>query len=245
MKEFVEFCEKQDIKLFFLPPYMSHLLQPLEVGVFHAFKYWHSEFVVDATYSGCTNINKVEFFHALGGIRYKTLKKRTIRHGFRVTGIWPLNPDIVLRNLPAFSRITPPNDPTTSDNSTGSTPKTAARFRSLGERLRALQDLQLDAAQTYLETLIHGGEQLAAYVESSEVEARRCTHGARDRADRITASNHHLRKGGIISSDEVNNMKRIELKIDKEKENKRWRVRYRGVMVDLMDDLIRRGISQL
>jgi hypothetical protein len=32
------------------------------------------------------------------------------------------------------------------------------------------------------------------------------------------------------------------LKIDKEKENNRWRVRYRGVIVDLMDDLIRRGI---
>jgi hypothetical protein len=37
-------------------------------------------------------------------------------------------------------------------------------------------------------------------------------------------------------------MKRIKLKIDKAKENKRWRVRYRGVMVDLMDELIRRGI---
>jgi hypothetical protein len=37
-------------------------------------------------------------------------------------------------------------------------------------------------------------------------------------------------------------MKRIELKIDEAKENKRWRVRYRGVMVDLMDELIRRGM---
>jgi hypothetical protein len=125
-KEFVEFCEKQDIKLFFLPPHTSHFLQPLDVSVFHAFKHWHSEFVVNATYSGCTNINKVEFFHALGEIRYKTLKKRTIRHGFRDTSIWPLNPDIILRNLPEFSRITPPNNPTTSDNSTGSTPKTIA-----------------------------------------------------------------------------------------------------------------------
>ncbi|KAL3458987.1 nucleoside phosphorylase domain-containing protein [Aspergillus heterothallicus] len=31
--EFVEFCEKQDIKLFFLPPHTSHFLQPLDVGV--------------------------------------------------------------------------------------------------------------------------------------------------------------------------------------------------------------------
>jgi hypothetical protein len=86
---------------------MSHFLQLLDVGVFHSLKHWHSEFVVDATYSGRTNINKVEFFHALGEIRYKTLKKRTIRQGFRDTGIWPFNPDIVVRNLPEFSRITP------------------------------------------------------------------------------------------------------------------------------------------
>jgi hypothetical protein len=33
------------------------------------------------------------------------------------------------------------------------------------------------------------------------------------------------------------------LKINEEKENKRWRMRYRGVIVALMDDLIRRGIA--
>jgi hypothetical protein len=32
-------------------------------------------------------------------------------------------------------------------------------------------------------------------------------------------------------------MKRIKLKIDEEKENKRWRMRYSGVVVALMEDL--------
>jgi hypothetical protein len=88
--------------------------------------------------------------------------------------------------------VTPPNDPTTSDNSTGSTLKTAAWFYSLSKRLQALQDLQLDTAQTYLETLIRGGDQLAAYVESLEVEVKHYTQGARDHVDRITASKHYL-----------------------------------------------------
>jgi hypothetical protein len=239
-KEFVEFCEQQKMILFFLPPHTSHILQPLDVGVFHAFKHWHSEFVVDATYSGCENITKTDFFHAIGQIRYKTLKKRTKRHGFRDTGIWPFNPEVVLCNIPEFARLETPQS--SSDNSIASTPRTAARFRSLGNRLRAIQDLQRKS-RADLEAVIRGGEQLAAYVETMEVELRRFTQGARDRADRIAASRRHLRKGGIISSEEVNNMKRVELKIDEEKENKRWRMRYRGVMVGLMDDLIRRGIA--
>jgi hypothetical protein len=74
------------------------------------------------------------------------------------------------------------------------------------------------------------------------VEVRCYTQGARDRADQITTSKRYLRKGGIISSNKVNNIKRIELKINEAKENKRWRVRYHGVMVNLMDELIRRGI---
>ena len=75
-----------------------------------------------------------------------------------------------------------------------------------------------------------------------EVELKRFTQGARDRADRITSSKRHIRKGGILSRNEVANTKKIELKIDKEKESKKWRIRYRGVLVALMDDLFRRGL---
>jgi hypothetical protein len=91
--------------------------------------------------------------------------------------------------------------------------------------------------------MLRGSEQLAAYAEIMEVELKRFTQGARDRADRISLSKRHLRKGGIVSSTEVANIKKIKLKIDEEKENKRWRMRYCGVMVALMDDLIRRGIA--
>lgn len=47
--EFVDFCERNNIILYFLPPHRSHLLQPLDVGVFHAYKHWHSGAIKDAT----------------------------------------------------------------------------------------------------------------------------------------------------------------------------------------------------
>jgi hypothetical protein len=48
-----------------------HILRPLDVGVFHAFKHWHSEFFVDPTYSGCENINNTEFFMLSGQFAMK------------------------------------------------------------------------------------------------------------------------------------------------------------------------------
>jgi hypothetical protein len=53
--EFTNFCEKHGIILFILPPHTSHFLQPLDVGVFHAYKHWHSRTVAEATYSGCSS----------------------------------------------------------------------------------------------------------------------------------------------------------------------------------------------
>ena len=37
--EFINFYEKNNILLYFLPPYTSHILQLLDVGVFYAYKY--------------------------------------------------------------------------------------------------------------------------------------------------------------------------------------------------------------
>ncbi|EDN03891.1 predicted protein [Histoplasma mississippiense (nom. inval.)] len=50
--EFMDFCEKNNIIPFYLIPHTSHLLQPLDVGVFQAFKHHHSVAVEEATRRG-------------------------------------------------------------------------------------------------------------------------------------------------------------------------------------------------
>jgi hypothetical protein len=47
--EFINFYKKNNILLYFLPPYISYILQPLDVSVFHTYKHWHSEAIKDAT----------------------------------------------------------------------------------------------------------------------------------------------------------------------------------------------------
>ncbi|KAJ5605075.1 hypothetical protein N7510_010229, partial [Penicillium lagena] len=64
-REFIQFCEKSDIIPYFLPPHLSHELQPLDVGVFNVYKHWHSEAVEAATMSGCTKFTKDLFLQSI------------------------------------------------------------------------------------------------------------------------------------------------------------------------------------
>src|SRR2546421_1481481 len=56
-KEFLEVLEDNKVIPYRLPPHATHLLQPLDVGVFQPYKHWHAEAVDDATRSGCTSFN--------------------------------------------------------------------------------------------------------------------------------------------------------------------------------------------
>jgi len=50
--ESMNFCEKKKIIVFFLIPYISYLMQPLNVSIFHTYKYWHSESALEAAPTG-------------------------------------------------------------------------------------------------------------------------------------------------------------------------------------------------
>jgi hypothetical protein len=69
------------------------------VGVFSAYKHWYSEWVYDAIVSGYEKITKDDFLGAIAQIRQKTFKPSTIKLGFRLTGLWPINPAIVVDSL--------------------------------------------------------------------------------------------------------------------------------------------------
>ena len=134
--EMVKFCEENGILLFFLPPHTSHLLQPLDVGVFNVYKHHHSEAIESATLTGCSKFTKQDFLAAINSIRAKTFKSSTVQLGFRLSGIWPINPEIVCEKLVEYDHATLPSAPSTpsshSTNSTSfSTPKTIEKIRNV------------------------------------------------------------------------------------------------------------------
>ena len=70
---------------------MTHILQPLDVGVFQHWKHWHQKAIKKAVRSFDLEYSISSFFRDLTQIRAETFKPRTIRHAFRDAGNWPVS----------------------------------------------------------------------------------------------------------------------------------------------------------
>ena len=98
--EIMEFCFKNNIILCRISSHTSHKLQPCDVSVFGPLKEAYRE-QVERLERGCVGtIGKEHFISLYCPTRKKALDSRTIRSGWAKAGLFPLNPDKVLRDLP-------------------------------------------------------------------------------------------------------------------------------------------------
>jgi hypothetical protein len=237
--ELVKFCEEKDIILFFLPPKTSHYLQPLDVGVFHAYKHWHSEAIADATATGCGKFTKVEFLYALSTIRKKTFKPRTIRHGFRDTGIVPFNPQVVLAVLPDQ-----PQTPVSSSGSgsalSGNTPQTTRKVEAMWDALIE-QDDDIHFFDI-LNKLQKSAIAQAHLVDTLRRELTSSEQAKMARQRRAQASHRQISYGGVVRSADIRKMVRKEQEYDEIRELLKLRKKWKLVMAELIDVCLTRGI---
>jgi len=115
--EFLDLAIDNDIVLFKLSPHSTHITQPLDVGVFQAYKSHHGQAIDGAVRRGDDKFDRMKFFAAFQAFRTATFKPATLRHAFARTGIVPFNSAVVIDPLRAKvaarrSNITqPPQDP--------------------------------------------------------------------------------------------------------------------------------------
>lgn len=91
----MEFCLDNKIIRFCLPAHTSHVLQPLDVGVFSALKSYYRQEVSKLHVA----VTKNEFPNLLAVARKKAFTLNNIQAGFQATGILPYNPSIILNTL--------------------------------------------------------------------------------------------------------------------------------------------------
>ena len=98
--EVQKFCFENKIFLCRLPSHTSHKLQPCNVSVFTPLKGFYRE-KVDRLYRGGANTVGKEHFTSLYSLaREKAFTKKNILAGWAACGLFPFNPDRVLRKTP-------------------------------------------------------------------------------------------------------------------------------------------------
>ncbi|KAJ6096532.1 hypothetical protein N7486_007278 [Penicillium sp. IBT 16267x] len=213
--EFVKYCEDHNIILFFLPAHSSHLLQPLDVGVFSAYKHWHSEWVYDATVSGYEKITKDDFLSAIAQIRQKTFKPSTIKLGFRLTGLWPINPSLIIDSLVdsardfSYNTPSPPSSTASQDSSDLSTPKTAERVKRLEERLEDKINRMQQPSHRLIKKLSKAATEFAYLAVELKQSIENSEYLREQRYARENRSRKASKLTGIVHSSQVDRMKRI------------------------------------
>jgi len=96
----IAFCIENAIDLLILPPHTSHLLQPLDVGVFAPLKRALA-LETDATMRlDSPRISRVQWTEMYVRAREKALSTSNILVGWRGAGLMPLSPVAVLGKVP-------------------------------------------------------------------------------------------------------------------------------------------------
>jgi hypothetical protein len=94
--EFDQYCLNHSIIVLCMPPYSSHLLQPLNVGCFSVLKRSYGRLVEQKMGAGVNHIDKHDFLPLYQQARLEALHERNIRSRFAATDLVLFNPDQVL-----------------------------------------------------------------------------------------------------------------------------------------------------
>lgn len=98
--EILEFCLANNIILCRLPSHTSHKLQPCDVGPFAPLKAAYRDQVERLNRGGVDIVGKEHFTYLYSPARDRAMTQRNIRAGWSATGLFPFNPDRVLKDIP-------------------------------------------------------------------------------------------------------------------------------------------------
>jgi hypothetical protein len=98
--EILEYYFKNNIILCYLPSHTSHKLQPCDVGIFAPLKTAYRDEVERLYRGGLDTVGKEYFTSLYEPARKKALTKRNITVRWTTSGLFPFNPERVLRDTP-------------------------------------------------------------------------------------------------------------------------------------------------
>ncbi|RPA96090.1 hypothetical protein L873DRAFT_1695567, partial [Choiromyces venosus 120613-1] len=97
--DFIIKCYKNHIVPFEFPSHLTHVLQPLDVRVFHPWKHYHNKAINHALHSLEIEYTISSFFCNLGPIHEQTFQPHTIKNSFKDSGMFPVSNKVALKKM--------------------------------------------------------------------------------------------------------------------------------------------------
>ena len=97
--EFCQYAIRNNIELLCFPAHTTHLLQPLDVGLFGPLQKYYGKAADDHMPETRTAVVKGTFWKFYSAARRQTYTKENIKSVWRKTGIHPFNPNAVLTQI--------------------------------------------------------------------------------------------------------------------------------------------------
>ncbi|OAQ57289.2 DDE superfamily endonuclease [Pochonia chlamydosporia 170] len=204
-KEFIAYCDAHDIVPFGLPPNLTHLLQPLDVVVFQPLKHYHAKALDVMVRDGLVNITKIEFLSCIEEVRRQAFKESTILTSFKKTGIWPFNPQSVLKILEERQAKKTPSPPSSTGglhSSPFSTPLTLRQMNKVADKLEDFleEDQHLDPEFAHdIGRFIRGSLISATELLQTKRDLGRTQYAQRVQKQRRAMKNSPLQSGGVLT----------------------------------------------
>jgi hypothetical protein len=111
--KFQQYCKENNIITLCMPPHLSHLLQPLDVGCFAPLKIGYGRQAENLMHSRINHITKLEFLPCFKAAFNAAITKDNILERFQGAGLVPYNPGAVILKLDI--RLCTPLLPTSED----------------------------------------------------------------------------------------------------------------------------------
>lgn len=163
--EVLQFCHQNNIILCRLPSHTSHKLQPCDVGVFGPLKVAYREKVENLFRGGANTIGKQHFTLLYSQARRAAFTSRNIKSGWAKAGLFPFNPDRVLREIEKPAVETAPTI-TGSDAPANTellkTPVTAEHLASLRQMMEQKIHHLDDGSQQYFQKFANAAQRFVA-----------------------------------------------------------------------------------
>jgi hypothetical protein len=210
----VGYCIQNRILLVLLPPHSSHLLQPLDVGIFRPLKTALAHRQTQLFRSGVRRIEKAEWVEDFMEAQEDAITEKNVLSAWRSAGLFPENVHRMLHQLPDDTISDPPDvstsaPPTADDNSTpffiSSSPPEPSILHSKNRAfLASLASTNIDTQfRTHMRRLSGISERLQTEVTILQKELKEVKEIHAKRKERASGKRLILKDKVVVSTEEV------------------------------------------